>query len=83
MNLSPPACTFCLFRLGLPLGVADLARSVSSTCCKALFNAVALTGSLPLLIPAPGLSLDDRFPMTVGGVLLRGGDSIVSVSASM
>lgn len=83
MNLSPPTCTFCLFLLGLLVGVADLARSVSSTCCNALFNAIALTGSLSLLIPAPGLSLDDRLPMTVGGVLLRGGDNIAGVSASV
>lgn len=88
MNLSlpPPACNFGRFLLGLPLGVIDLALDVSSTCCSALFSAVAPTGSLPLRSDRPVSvafrSLCVRFPVIVGGVLLLGGDIKMGVCAS-
>lgn len=64
----------------------DRVRSVSSTCCKALLRAFALTGPSPLRSVRSDslarLSLFVLLPMTVGGVLLLGGEIKMGVVAS-
>lgn len=77
MNLSP--YILCLFLLGL--AATALGLPVCSNCCNASFNAAGFIGSLPLLY-TPLLFVCGRFPITVGGVLLSGGDMGPGVFAS-